>query len=638
MTRKALILEPDPPLHALLTRTLTDMGIETIEADISDVERKLSSCGPLDAVLWSSSLLQGVDPVRLRAKREAREVWLLMTEPDTVELCPKPFDRVLIQPFRSDELECALQGIKEQNGEDPLLHFMRERERQFSRFRRKEHQLREAHKHLKELERMKNTFLSLVSHELRTPLTIISGNLHVLRKLASKWNNEIASECLCSAQEGTTRLSKLVDELLRFTISVPQQRDRWDLRLTLGRLIGDLQPLARSRGLDLTLNADSLPIEGDPAGLPDALHQLIENALLFNRPGGKVEVTGRRAQVGECIEICVCDDGPGIEGTELEKVFHPFYQVADVNTRSVEGLGLGLALARRTIESHGGRLLLESVIDQGTKATITLPIRSEALLPSLPGDEALRPPEASDTHSLKEYAQQMYERLEAEKMKRRHAEEQKLLLEQTFIETLISLIRLVDPRMSGTTSQSERVLDYARAVARHLDPTLLSRPEFLYSLLLYDIGKIGVAEAVLSKSGDLTDQERRSAQAHAEIGAELLTSVGVLQPAIDAVRSHHERWDGSGYPDGLKGREIPILARIIAVVDSFDAMTVDRPYRQALSLPDARRQIEEGAGRAFDPQVVEAFQKGWSEIEEASHKANATYQLRDLSRESEPVR
>ncbi len=630
MTFTALIVEADLPLRRLIERTLHRLDYRTTAPEPKETEQVLAQNPRFDAVFWSYDLLIGRNMNSLRSQRPESELWILVAPPGQIENCPSPFNRVLVQPFRLDELEAALQGGSCSPCDDPLMQFMREREQQFCRFRRKEFQLREAHRHLKELERMKSTFLSLVSHELRTPLTIISGNLHVLRKLAAKEGSEIAAECLASAHEGTSRLSKLVDELLRFTVAIPQQRDRWDLHLTLGRLVSELQPLARSRGLGLTLKADRLPIEGDPAGLPDALHQIVENALLFNRPGGRVEVAGRAAPGGEWLEIEISDDGPGIDVKELDKIFHPFYQIADVNTRSVEGLGLGLALARRTIESHGGRLSLESVLGQGTRATITLPSRSEAVLPLPRVHEAMRPPAADDHHGLREYAQEMFEALEAEKMRRRHAEEQRTLVEQTFIETLISLIRLVDPRVSGTTSQSERVLDYARAVVHHLDPTLLSRPEFLYAMLLYDIGKIGVAEAVLSKSGGLTEQERRSAQAHAEIGAELLTSVGVLQPAIDAVRSHHERWDGSGYPDGLKGKEIPILARIIAVVDSFDAMTVDRPYRRALLPQEARQQIEEGAGRAFDPQVVQAFLRGWSEIQAACEKSNTTFHLESL--------
>lgn len=633
MSRPVLVFEPDLALRALLVSSLEELDQKVVTATEESFPEQLAS-ESFAAVLVSLSLGCRHNLEELRQGRPGDERWLAMVSPEQVEELGETSLPILLQPFRTRDLEAAIQG-QDGHPEDAVLCFMREREREFTRFRRKESQLREAHRHFKELERMKSTFLSLVSHELRTPLTVISGNLHVLRKLSSKWENPIANDCLGSAHEGTKRLSKLVDELLRFTVSAPQKRDRWDLALTMRRLCGELGPMAQERGVRLSLETVSLPIEGDPAGLPDALLQLIENALLFNEAGGKVEVTGRRADDGDWVEIEVADNGPGIPADELEKIFHPFYQIADVNTRSVEGLGIGLALARRTIESHGGRLTLQSTPGHGTRAIITLPVHSQTRIP-LPGEGPLPPPPAdADAKDLREYAQELYELWEAEQIKRRHAEEQKLVLEHTFIETLVSLIRMVDPRVSGGTSQGERVLDYARAVARHLDPTLLSRQEFLYGLLLYDIGKIGVTEAVLSKTGGLTDKERRAAEAHSEIGADLLSSVGVLQPAIDAVRSHHERWDGSGYPDGLKGQEIPILARIIAVVDSFDAMTVDRPWREAMSLEAARAQIEQGAGTAFDPSVVMAFGRGWDEISEVFARASASIKLK--SRLAEPA-
>ncbi len=631
-----LIFEPDSALRALLVRSLEELRYSVVTATEDDFTSHLQKEAPYVGVIFARALSMRLD---LRSTRQARplvERWVMTIPPGTEEPSEESVE-VLVCPFRVSDLRVLLDGGDRQP-EDATLCFMREREREFEKFRRKESQLREAHRHHKELERMKNTFLSLVSHELRTPLTVISGNLHVLRKLSTKWDNPIASECVGSAHEGTTRLSKLVDELLRFTVSVPQKRDRWDLALTLRRLVGDLQPVARQRGLELHLRTESLPITGDPAGLPDALLQLIENALLFNRPGGRVEITGRYSPNPGWIEVEILDNGPGIGQNELARVFDPFYQVADVNTRSVEGLGIGLSLARRTIESHGGVLSLSSQLGEGTKAVVALPVRAQVSLPLPQGKLTSPPPADADAKDLREYAQELYEMLEAERIRRRHAEEQKRVLEQTFIETLVSLIRMVDPRVTGGTSQGERVLDYARAVARHLDPTLLSRPEFLYGLLLYDIGKIGVTESVLSKTGGLTEKERRAAEAHSEIGADLLTSVGVLQPAIDAVRSHHERWDGSGYPDGLQGQEIPILARIIAVVDSFDAMTVDRPYREALSLEEAKTQIELGSGKAFDPSVVEAFRRSWNEVSEVftrSHHESIKDHLRESYRDEE---
>jgi len=639
MPADVLIVEPDTSLRELLVSVLDTLGYKTECISSPQLEASLRETEQYQAVFWSSHLKLPRELYLLISERPDDERWVLtssagLDQPD--ELTP-PFQRLLLQPFRSEDLEAVLLG-KEPPPEDPVLHFMRVREREFALFRKRESQLREAQRHQQELERMKNTFLSLVSHELRTPLTIISGNLHVLKKLAGKWEHEIATECVGSAFEGTTRLSKLVDELLRFTVSVPQKRDRWDLGLTLRRLVGDLQNLADTRGLDLELvENEKMEVEGDPAGLPDALLQLIENALVFNSPGGRVEISARKKKGEDSVVVEIVDNGPGIARHELDRVFSPFYQVADVNTRSVEGLGIGLSLARRTIEGHGGTLTLQSRVGVGTRATVTLPIRTEVTLPLTTAHTISAPPEEADTKALKTYAQELYEYLEAERVSRRHAEEQKRVLEQTFVDTLLSLIRMVDPRIKGGTFQGERVLNYARAVARHLDPSLLGRPEFLYSLLLYDIGKIGVAESVLSKSGGLTDQERVSAQAHAEIGAELLTSVGVLRPAIDAVRSHHERWDGSGYPDGLAGKEIPLLARIIAVVDSFDAMTVDRPYREALPLKQAKQQIFDGAGTAFDPEIVEAFSRAWPEITDILEKGRDKERSSFIEEENEPV-
>jgi response regulator RpfG family c-di-GMP phosphodiesterase len=622
MTAKVLIVEPDASLRGLLESLLTAHDYQVTAADPTDPESTLRKPEVFGTVFWSSACPIG-DEELVRSRME-HERWILMiaVEDSATSRENTAFETHLRQPFREADLMAALRG-EDPPAEDPILSFMRSREKDYALYRKKESQLREAQRHQKELERMKNTFLSLVSHELRTPLTIISGNLHVMKKLATKWDNTVATECVEHAFDGTKRLAKLVDELLRFTISVPQNRDRWDLGLTLRRVVGELQPLAHNRGLDLSLSGqEKLDVEGDPAGLPDAIYQLIENALVFNSPGGKVDVTAEILEKGKWVRIEVIDDGPGIKGEELDRVFRPFYQVADVNTRSVEGLGIGLSLARRTIEGHGGTLELKSIVGVGTKALIKLPVRSQLAIPLATARTVPQPPAQDDVRQLKAYAQELYEFSEAERVRRRHAEEQKKILEHTFVDTLVSLIRMVDPRMSGGTSQGERVLNYARAVARHLDPTLLSRPEFLYSLLLYDIGKIGVAESVLSKSGMLTDQEMVSARAHAEIGADLLTSVGVLRPAIDAVRSHHERWDGSGYPDGLTGKEIPLLARIIAVVDSFDAMTVDRPYREAMSLEKAHKNIVEGAGEVFDPEVVAAFGRAWTEIQEAAGRAS----------------
>jgi len=126
-------------------------------------------------------------------------------------------------------------------------------------------------------------------------------------------------------------------------------------------------------------------------------------------------------------------------------------------------------------------------------------------------------------------------------------------------------------------------------------------------VLLHDIGKIGIPDAILLKPGPLTPEEWKVMHTHPEIGRRLIERIPFLRGAVPIVYSHHEKWDGSGYPRGLGGEDIPLGARIFAVVDAFDAMTFDRPYSKAITFDAAKAEIKRCAGTHFDPAVVEAF-------------------------------
>ena len=129
-----------------------------------------------------------------------------------------------------------------------------------------------------------------------------------------------------------------------------------------------------------------------------------------------------------------------------------------------------------------------------------------------------------------------------------------------------------------------------------------------YGFMLHDFGKIGIPDSVLQKPGPLTDEERVLMQTHTVLGEQMLRGVTFLQGAgLGVVRSHHERWDGRGYPDGRAGTDVPVAARVFAVADALDAMTSDRPYRGAMRWNEAGREIVEQSGRQFDPAVVDAF-------------------------------
>jgi HD-GYP domain-containing protein (c-di-GMP phosphodiesterase class II) len=132
-------------------------------------------------------------------------------------------------------------------------------------------------------------------------------------------------------------------------------------------------------------------------------------------------------------------------------------------------------------------------------------------------------------------------------------------------------------------------------------------PELEFGFLLHDVGKVAVPDAVLFKPGSLTAEERGMICRHPVIGSEILRDVDFLGDAKLVVRHHHERWDGTGYPDSLAGEQIPAAARVFAVADALDALTTDRPYRRAVGWAEARREIEREAGAQFDPAVVAAY-------------------------------
>jgi len=180
-------------------------------------------------------------------------------------------------------------------------------------------------------------------------------------------------------------------------------------------------------------------------------------------------------------------------------------------------------------------------------------------------------------------------------------------LQDSYESTLQALVTALDFRDNETQGHSSRVVEYAMLIARYMG---IAEPELSWirqGAILHDVGKIGVPDAILRKPGKLDPDEWEEMKKHPGMGYRMLQHIHFLEPALDIVQCHQERWDGSGYPRGLTGEEIPLGARIFAVVDTFDAMTSDRPYRPALSIAAARCEVERFAGIQFDPRVAEVF-------------------------------
>lgn len=186
-------------------------------------------------------------------------------------------------------------------------------------------------------------------------------------------------------------------------------------------------------------------------------------------------------------------------------------------------------------------------------------------------------------------------------------EEQRQSLEQ-FTQSITNvLVNCIDGKDSYTNGHSIRVAKYTKMLARKLGEKRKTCNQFYNIALLHDVGKIGIPESILTKPGKLTEEESEIMKSHAQRGYEILKEVKVLEGIADGAHYHHEKFDGSGYPDKIAGKDIPWIARIIAVADTLDAMSSTRPYRKKLSMDFIVEEITRCSGSQFDPRVVKAF-------------------------------
>ncbi|PYT27403.1 MAG: hypothetical protein DMG57_18455 [Acidobacteria bacterium] len=182
-------------------------------------------------------------------------------------------------------------------------------------------------------------------------------------------------------------------------------------------------------------------------------------------------------------------------------------------------------------------------------------------------------------------------------------------LHRAYVEFVGSLASALDARDRYTAGHSRRVSEFSCAIAHAVNATSEELDEIRIGALLHDIGKIGIADSVLQKPGRLTKEEYTIVQQHPTIGRRILEGVHAFQRYLAIVELHHENWNGTGYPWGLRGDATPLGARIVHIVDAYDAMTSDRPYRRGMSHEDAIRVLQENAGTQFDPEIVPIFEK-----------------------------
>jgi HD-GYP domain-containing protein (c-di-GMP phosphodiesterase class II) len=184
--------------------------------------------------------------------------------------------------------------------------------------------------------------------------------------------------------------------------------------------------------------------------------------------------------------------------------------------------------------------------------------------------------------------------------------------QELFINSVRTLAAAIDAKDPYTRGHSERVARYAVVLARHMDLSPEEVRVVRLSALLHDVGKIGIDDRILRKPTALTSEEFEVMKTHPAKGALIMGQIPQLKNVIPGIKHHHEKWAGGGYPDGLKGHGIPLIARVVAVADTLDAMTTTRPYQKAMPLTYVITQIMSFAGKSFDPAVTAALDKAWS--------------------------
>ena len=297
----------------------------------------------------------------------------------------------------------------------------------------------------------------------------------------------------------------------------------------------------------------------------------------------------------------------GREGLELFEAERPALTVTDVNMPVMDGVEFLKHV--RGIEPDAAILVLTGVGDVQTAVESLKYGAYDFILKPVNIDELLIAAERALEHRQLVLERREYHAL----LEQRVAEATRDLaatlreLEDTYRSTLEALGSAIDTRDLGTHAHSRRVRGYSLVIARTHGVSEPELRDIEHGVLLHDIGKIGIPDAILLKPGPLTPAEWKIMRTHPEIGRTILAQIPFLRNAVPIVYHHHERWDGTGYPLGLRGEAIPIGARIFAVADAFDAMTFKRPYSQAIALEDARTEIQRCAGTHFDPAVVRSF-------------------------------
>ncbi|MFA9452487.1 MAG: HD domain-containing phosphohydrolase [Candidatus Aminicenantaceae bacterium] len=626
--------------------------------------------------------------------------------------------------------------------------------------------LQESNEKLKTLDELKTQFFANVNHELRTPLTLILAPLKSILEGRMGKTSAVLKDTLETMQRNGYKLLKLINNLLDLT-----KFEGGKMRLKIktvnitefaGDILQSVKPMADQKKIKLFFQHPPHDVElsVDPDQFDKVLLNLLSNALKFTPEKGKVTVYIEDTE--KTVSLAVEDTGIGIPTDMLESIFNRFSQVDGSTSRSHEGTGIGLSLAKEIVALHGGKISAASTMERGSRFIVEMRkgeahfapdaldrrmmdqqvglnrrstdteepkvqdivtdyrrlhlvdleqvevggspddepevhdalllviddntevlklmkmllgdefdlllttsaeegltilkekqpdlVLCDVMMPGMDGHTFAR--KVKSTEALKhipiilvtarsgadmlsegieagadDYISKPFDSVELKarirSMLRIRDVESELALanrnlkmrtsdlvdqqHSLYLSTVKSLASAIDAKDEYTRHHSTRVTEFTLKIAKNMSFSENELEDLELAALLHDIGKIAVPESILNKPGKLTDDEFDKIKEHPGRGQEILMPVIELRDIGNIVRAHHEKYDGKGYPDGLKGKEIPLGARIMSIADSYDSITSERPYRNATSHRRALKEIINCSGTQFDPEVVEHF-------------------------------
>ncbi|MGC9313250.1 MAG: HD domain-containing phosphohydrolase [Sediminispirochaetaceae bacterium] len=331
----------------------------------------------------------------------------------------------------------------------------------------------------------------------------------------------------------------------------------------------------------------------DDPGIQKTIRLLLEKAGFTVRVAGDGSEALEILDNGDFCPDCILLDirMPGMEGTEaLPRIREKAPMVPVIMLTAMTELEIAVETMR-----------------SGAYDYLTKPVRKVRLIETI--NKALKYREILLENDRLNRENQEYQRSLEKKVEERTRElfQAYEKLKATNLETVKVLAETIEAKDHYTRGHCNRVRILSTHLYRCVDPESPDVRTLEYGALLHDIGKIGIAEQLLHKTDPLSPEERELFQVHTRIGETILQNVEFFTPILPIVRNHHEWYDGNGYPDGIAGGDINLLTRIVSVVDAFDAMTSDRPYRRALPLDVALAELERGKGTQFDPELVDHF-------------------------------